>query len=212
MTLADTIQNSINLGNAQVAAAIGAPYSHYRPVTAGAISSSTLLGTLNVSFAQQGNYMKPGKVGNDEWYGYYDATNVLLGDYLSNGTSTYFVASQQPLLPYLTVYCERVVNVILTTQATGVGAGSYGGDIANSESILTAWPASVVQGSRGERGDITLPEDVRSPWWTIRLPATPGIVLQDSMLITDDLNRRYSISSAEQSVYGWRITAKSDQS
>ena len=207
------IEYAINLGYAQVANAIGTPFKHYRPVSSGAISNATLINTLKVSFAQNGSYKKPGKVGNDEWYGYYDATTVTPGDYFSNGSQTYFVAAQQPLLPYLTVYCERVINLLTVTQTGGGGVGDYGGNVAtNEQSLLTQWPASIVQGSRGEKGDITLPEDVRSPWWTIRLPATPGVVIQNSMIITDDLSRRYIVSSAEQSPYGWRLTVKSAES
>jgi hypothetical protein len=211
-TLPSVIQRAINLGYAQTANLIGTPYRHYRPTPSAAITGTTWIDTLNLSFAQNGNFSKPGKVGNDEWYGYYDATTVQPGDYLTNGQRTYFVASQQPLLPYLLVYCERVITLSTVGQTAGTGAGTYGGDASvNGSTVLTSWPASIVQGSRGERGDITLPDDVRSPWWTVRLPATPGIVIQNSMFLTDDLGRRYSISSAEQTEYGWRLVSRTDQ-
>ena len=210
--LQSVIQRAINLGYGQTGTLIGTPYRHHRPALNGAISIETWLGSINLSVAQNGNFMKPGKVGNDEWYGYYDATAVAPGDYFTNGERTYFVASQQPLLPYLLVFCERTITLSTVSQTAGGGTGSYGGDASsNGTNLLTAWPASIVQGSRGERGDITLPDDVRSPWWTIRLPATPGLVIQNSMFIYDDLGRRYSISSAEITEYGVRITAKQDQ-
>ena len=92
---------------------------------------------------------------------------------------------------------------------TAAGAGTYGGTTsANGTTLLTGWPGSCLTGTKGERGDVTLPDDVKNPWWLIRLPPSAPVTINTDYILTDDLNRRYSVSSAEQSPYGWKITAK----
>jgi len=73
--------------------------------------------------------------------------------------------------------------------------------------LMTAWPASVLQGAKGEKDGAVLPGDVRLPWWAILLPAFPGVTLRSADIITDDIDRRFIISSAEKTDLGWRITA-----
>ena len=207
------IQLKANYGYAKSAQYVGLPYSHYRPASAGpVIASGNLLGTLKATFSQGGNYAKQSKTNSDEWTAYYDPTTVLPGDYLTNGTRTWFIAAQQPLLPPLAIFCERVMTLNRPFAETGVGALPYGGDTQTNETtLLTQWPASCLQGTKGEKGDVTNPTDVRNPWWNIRLPFYAGVILQTDDKLTDDLGRIYSISSAELSEYGWRLTVKQDQ-
>jgi hypothetical protein len=69
----------------------------------------------------------------------------------------------------------------------------------------------VLQGTKGEKGGVALPGDVRDAWWAILLPFVPGVVLRSGDLISDDLSRRYIISSAELTDLGWRITCQQGQ-
>ena len=78
--------------------------------------------------------------------------------------------------------------------------------------MITGWLASCGAGPRGERGDVTLPDDVKNPWWVFRLPTIPGIAINTDYIITDDLGRRYSVSSAELSEFGWKLTARQNVS
>ena len=154
-------------------------------------------------------YGKPNKYGHPTWFGLFDGALTKPGDYLTNASDgTFFIAAQQQALPILLVQCNRTINVLRPQQQAGVGALGYGGDTAaNETTLMTAWPASVLQGTKGEKGDAILPGDVRSPWWAILLPAYPGVTLRAADIITDELSRRYVISSAELSDLGWRITA-----
>ena len=93
-----------------------------------------------------------------------------------------------------------------------VGQIGYGGDTPQTEALLMQnWPASVLQGTKGEQNDAKLPGDVRTPWWAILMPDYNGILLRTSDILKDELGRRYIISSAELTDMGWRLTAMQAQ-
>lgn len=209
-----TLQTRIYKGYSQAAKRIGPVYSLYRPTSAAnPIASATLLGTLNASFnAEDMTYSRPNKYGKPTWFCLVDGTQTRVGDYLINNTQTFFIAAMQPTLPILAVDCNRKINVLRPQQQSGFGAQGYGGDTAASEtSLMTGWPASVLQGTKGEKNEVNLPGDVRNPWWQILLPSYPGVIIGTSDIITDDISRRYIVSSAELTDLGWRITAQQAQ-
>ncbi|WP_230371027.1 hypothetical protein [Paludibacterium denitrificans] len=74
----------------------------------------------------------------------------------------------QDTLPIYCVQCNRTVNVLRVSMDSGVGQIGYGGDTADTEQVLmSGWPASVLQGTKGERNEAGLPGDTRTPWWAI---------------------------------------------
>lgn len=212
---AATLQSKIYAGYAKAAAKIGYTTDVFRPVTA---ANPTAVGnkinSIPASFnPEDASYGKPNKYGHPTWFGLFDGRLTKVGDYLINPyDGTFFVAAQQIQLPILLVQCNRTLNVIRPQQQAGVGALGYGGDTAANEStIMTAWPASVLQGPKGEKSEVGLPGDVKQPWWAILMPAWAGVTIRGGDIITDDLQRRYVISSAELTDLGWRMTAMQAQ-
>lgn len=210
-----TLQGKIYGGYAKAALRIGLPFAQYRPAgannpTQGAPRNAALLASFN---AEDMKYGRPNKYGKPTWYCIADGTQLAVFDYLVGASSTYFIAAMQPLLPILAVECNRVVSVTRPSLQTQVGAvTNYEGTTAANETPLMAgWPASVLQGTKGEKSEVALPGDVRNAWWAILLPYTAGVVLRSGDLIADDLQRRYVISSAELTDLGWRITAQQGQ-
>lgn len=212
---AATLQSRIYTGYAKAAARVGYSADQYRPASASnPIAAGNKLRSLPASFnAENMGFSRPNKHGKATWYGLFDGTLTQVGDYLVNEQDgTFFIAAQQTALPILLVNCNRTINVLRPQQQTGLGAVGYGGDTdANETALMTAWPASVLQGTKGEKGEVSLPGDTRSPWWAILLPAVAGVTLRTSDIVTDDLSRRYVISSAELTDLGWRITAQQAQ-
>lgn len=209
-----TLQNRIYRGYGQAAKRIGPVYSLYRPTSAlNPLASSNLLGSLNASFnAEDMSYGRPNKYAKPTWFCLVDGTVTQVGDYLVNNGKTFFIAAMQTTLPILAVDCNRIINVNRPAQQVGAGVVGYGGNTAATETpLLTAWPASVLQGTKGEKNEVNLPGDVRNPWWQILFPAFPGVTLHTADVITDELSRRYIISSAEKSDLGWRCTAMQAQ-
>ena len=118
----------------------------------------------------------------------------------------------QLTLPILMVECNRTLTVLRPEQQTGVGAVGYGGNTSAGETtLMQGWPASVLQGTKGEKTEAALPGDNRTPWWSILMPAFAGVILRTADIMTDELNRRYIISSAELTDAGWRLTAMQAQ-
>ena len=202
-----TLQAKIYSGYAQAALRIGKQATHYRP--ASATAPLTVHGSsLYASFAQNFDFAQPNKYGNATWKVLVDGSQTQPGDYLTTGDGTWFIAAQQPLLPIYAVNCNRVISVRRTTQTGTSGAVGYGGATAGNEQVLmSGWPASVLQGTKGEKNPANIPEDERMPWWVILVPAYTGIIIRTSDIIRDELNRKYSVSSAELTDLGWRITA-----
>jgi hypothetical protein len=207
------LQKKVYAGYAKAALRIGPVFSLFRPSDPLNPLGFGPIATLNASFnAEDMAYGRPNKYGKPTWYCLVDGTQTQVGDYLINATQTFFIAAMQPILPILAVDCNRTINVLRPQQQTGLGAVGYGGDIdANETPLMTGWPASVLQGTKGEKNEVNLPGDVRNPWWQILMPAFPGVVLQSADIITDDIGRRYIVSSAELTDLGWRMTAMSAQ-
>ena len=206
------LQAKIYAGYAKAALRLGFVCSQYRPtaVTA-AIVSGNLLGTLTAGFdaAADFSYDKPALHGKPLRYALVDGARVQPADYLVAPDATYFIAGMEPLLPIVAVICNATLSVLRPTPNASVGAQPYGGDIvANETPVLTAWPGSIVQGTKGEKGDTNLPGDIRMPWYSVLLPALPGgVQIETADVMTDSLGRRFKISSAELGALGWRLTA-----
>ncbi len=202
------IQTQIYKGYGAAAAVLGSVYSQYRPTNALAPIGAAIA-TPNVAFnAEDMQFKRPSKYGKPTWFALFDASAAQVGDYLVGGEGAFFIAAMQLMLPVLVVSCNRTIAVSRPQQQTGIGAVSYGGNTVAAETpLMTGWPASVLQGTKGEKSDVALPGDTRTPWWSILLPYFTGITIMPADIITDDLGRRYVVSSPELTDLGWRITA-----
>lgn len=208
-----TLNSRIHAGYARVARYIGTTYAHYRPANASTpIAAGNKLADLPVSLnAQDPRYSKPNSYGKALWFAVADGAQLAVGDYIEGAQGILFVAAVQPLLPILVVECNRTVSIRRPQQQTGVGAVGYGGDTdANEVALMTAWPASVLQGGNGDRNAL-LPGDSRNPMFTVLLPHYAGVTLRIADLITDDLGGRYVVASAELTDLGWRLVGQQVQ-
>lgn len=202
------LQAKIYKGYGQAAKRIGFNYQQFRATSANNPLLTTALQTLPASFTTNFTYSAPNKYGQATWLGLFDARTCRPGDYLVGHQGTFFIAAMQDTLPIYCVQANRVVSVLRVGMSAGVGLGGWSADTPGSEAILMqGWPASVLQGTKGEANPTNLPGDVRTPWWAILMPAWPGVVLRTSDIIRDELGRKYVISSAELTDMGWRCTA-----
>ena len=203
------IQSVIYKGYAKASNIIGLPYNQYRPTTANnPLAAQNRIANIKVSLnAMDMKYGKPNLYGKALWYGIFDGTATQPGDYLTNGSNTYFIAGQQPLLPIVVVECNRTASIFRPQVQSGSGIQPYGGNTASTQTaLMTGWPCSILQGTKGEKSETGLPGDTRSSWWSILLPYA-GVQIKPDDVITDDIGLRYVISSPELTDLGWRITA-----
>jgi hypothetical protein len=207
------LQSKIYIGYGKAAKRIGFDYQQFRATSVNDPMSTSPLQTLPASFTTKFTYSAPNKYGEATWLGLFDARQFQPGDFLVGRQGTFFIAAMQDTLPIYCVQTNRMVDVIRVSQDAPVGLGSWAGDKRASTEvvIMRGWPASIVQGTKGETNEAKLPGDVKTPWWAILMPAWPGLVLRTSDIIRDDLDRKYVISSAELTDMGWRITAMQAQ-
>jgi len=206
------LQSKIYIGYGKAAKRIGFDYQQFRATSASNPLSTTALQVLPVSFTTNFSYSAPNKYGKADWLGLFDAREFAVGDFLVGRQGTFFIAAMQDTLPILCVQANRTVDVLRVGMDPGVGLGGWAGDRRAGEvAIMQGWPASVLQGTKGETNEAKLPQDVKTPWWSILMPAWPGVVFRTSDIIRDELDRKYVISSAELTDMGWRITAMQAQ-
>lgn len=204
------LKEKVYIGYGKAAKRIGYSAQQYRADSAFDPLQTVVLQTLPASFTTNFTYSAPNKYGQATWLGVFDGREFVPGDFLvSPQDGTFFVAAMQTTLPIYCVQTNRIIKVLRTTQEPGnVGLQGYGGTTAANElAIMSGWPASILQGTKGEKSSLNLPADAKTPWYAILFPAYPGITLRTSDIITDDIERRYVISSAELTDMGWRVTA-----
>jgi hypothetical protein len=205
------LQDRIHWGLNAAARAIGIETDVFRPSgVSEPLDPRNRFLRLRAAFtAQDGRFAQPSGYGDTLWHGVFDAAYTKPGDYLVQQQVTWFVASQQRLLPVLCVQTNRIVTFWRPAAPANTGVNNYGGVAAETNTpLLMDWPASLRGASGGGRPDSDLPSDSSIPYWTVLLPAFPGILLRPSDLMTDDLGRNAVVTAAELTDLGWRIAAK----
>lgn len=200
-----------------VAQVLGLPFTQYRPVgTGAAIAPANLLGTIPGWITADPKLMAAAPFGYGKPVGFaaVDPAVTRPGDYLvgsltlGGGTDTFFIASQDIPAPIQVVICNQMLTIARPIDETP-GPGAYGGAKRTSGApLLSAWPASVIQGRNPAPGELKNPGDTKLPWVAILLP--PGV----SQLRMGDVIRDaqpepniYTIANAEQTALGWRLSA-----
>jgi hypothetical protein len=205
------LQDRIHWALNTAARAIGIQTDAYRPsgVSEPLDPTNRFLRLPAAFTAPDGRFARPNGYGDALWYGVFDAAYTRPGDYLVQQDATCFVAAQQRLLPILCVRTNRIVSFWRPAAPTNDGENTYGGiTTATNAPLLTNWPANVLGASGRGQPDSDLPSDSAIPYWTVLLPAYPGLILRPSDLMTDDLGRNAVVAAAELTELGWRIAAK----
>jgi hypothetical protein len=205
------LQDRIHWARNVAARAVGAQTDAYRPSSVSdPLDRRNRFLRLPAAFtAPDGRFAHPNAYGDALWYGVFDAAYTRPGDYMVQEEAVWFIAAQQRLLPVLCVRTNRTVAFWRPAAPTGTGVNTYGGvTTATNEPLLTNWPANVMGASGRGQPESDLPSDSSIPYWTVLLPAFPGVTLRPSDLMTDDLDRNAVVAAAELTELGWRITAK----
>jgi hypothetical protein len=165
---------------------------------------------LNAAFTNlDGKFRRPNGYGNALWCGIFDAAYTSPGDYLAQNGATWFIASQQSLMPVLCVQTNRIISFTRPAAQTSTGVNPYGGNTAGGVSPLMAnWPASVLVASREGRPLADLPGDTSVSYWTVLLPGCTEVVLQTADLMADDLGRNGVVVTTELTGLGWRLAVR----
>ena len=202
------LQTRIYQGYAQAAKRIGTDYTIYRPAMAigAVIDPANIVTVTKISFnSQDMTYGKPSGYGTPQWYALFDGSLANVGDFLAGPQGTYFVAAKQLDLPILAMECNRTVTVSHSDMLSQSGAIGYADTADDEVSTQGPWPASVLQSGRG--AGVAVDSDIKNPAWLVLMPAFAGTIINTGDILTDDLDRRYAVTTAELSDLGWRIQA-----
>lgn len=204
------IQALVNRGYSLSAQRVGLLHSHYRPFGPGnPIAPSNLIGSLPAAFSvDRYKFGREDGYGTPEHQALVDGSALVVGDYLVGPSGTYFVAALDALVPILAIECNAVLSVRHPAPPTNTGLVAYGGDVAVAEvEVMTGWPASLLEGTKGEKPDSGLPGDARAAWYQVLMPACAGVAILPYDILIDASGHRYKVSSAERTDKGWRMTA-----
>jgi hypothetical protein len=217
-SLQAVIQGQIYAGYRQAAAVLGTTFAQYRATSAfNPTGPACFVQNLNAFFSVDPEFKSNGVTadGKADWWCLIDGRQTAVYDYIvgppsevPGSSNTWFISSQEPMKSVGVTRCNNIISVLRPAGNPGFGAQPYGGDATSTlVPIMTNWPAAILQGTKGEKGDSVLPGDVRMPWYAIQLPAFATAVIEAADVINDDLGRRYKISSCELTSSGWRLTA-----
>ena len=209
------LQQVLGRGYGIAAKKIGPVYDVYRPSGAESpLDEDNKLAAMNADFTPHNaawfSYDKAPDHQTNMFHGLFDTREIEVGDYFVHAThGTYFVAGKASTFPALCIQCQRIVSVSRPVGATALGLNGYGGNVPSTEvAVVTDWPASLLEMGKGRNkqyGD--LPGDVGAGAWQLYLPPVSGVILRDSDILVDDLDRRYVLGTCELQSYGWRCKA-----
>jgi hypothetical protein len=191
---------------------LGLPYQQYRPNGSYMpLNFGNLVATIPawITADAKGMGNKPFVAKNPVAYAMVDPVVVAVGDYLVGDFGTFFISSLDGLMPTQVVRCNQTVTVSRPNTEPS-GENFYGGaEGATSTPILVEWPASVIQGTKGEVGEVKLPGDTRLAWVAIMLPPTGDAqILPGDWISTDQSTAMvYTVSACELTPLGWRLSA-----
>lgn len=222
------IQAKINAGYRKAAARVAFNYDVYRPngpidPLLSANKFTTIPAAFTVHSSANFNFGKPSDFTNALFHCLADVTTIQIGDYFVNTDyGTWFLAARDALVPPLAVSCNRTLTISRrgtlrdnggatvtkgAVEAYGAAVSTADGPTPANEPLMQTWPASVLKGSRGLRGD-ALPGDVGQGMFSIILPALDGINLRPSDIIEDDLGNFFNIQIANRIGKVWAIEAQ----
>lgn len=205
------IQDRIQWGNNVAARWLGRQTDAYRPRAADSpVSAVNRYLRLHAAFRPAtGGARQAGSYGSALWHGIFDAAYTRCGDYLVQNDMTWFIASQQDMLPVLCVRTNRIVSLARPDAPSAAGTNAYGGIVTgNTTRLMTNWPASVLGTSGSGVPQAGLPNDMSVPYWTVLMPALPDVAIMPSDILSDDMGRNAVVSATELSELGWRLTVK----
>jgi len=137
------------------------------------------------------------------WHGFFDTAYTQPGDYLVGVDYTYFVGTQEPLLPARCILTNRLVTVV---RPTFVGQAGYSGLYSSDEeNVVVSWPASIL--ASGSHAGDARPNTSNFGDWSISLPISSA-QLRPADVISDDLGATYVVGGVEKDRLGWRVLVR----
>ncbi len=205
------IEDRIAWGHNLAARRLGSLVDAYRPNGLHEpLAASNRYLRLHAAFSPSpGNFEQAPGYGNAIYFGYFDSAYTKPGDYLVQGERTFFIATQESLLPVLCVRANRILTIRRPDAPAAAGTNGYGGVVSSATSLVAArWPASMMGMATGGSAVSGLPTDTATPQWTVLMPASNTAAILPADLVIDDDGRQSVVISAERSHMGVRLITR----
>lgn len=183
----------IQRGYAISAGKLGTLFDVYRSASGidHPIQPSNKIATLPVSFSIKTKYNQAPQYTTNMWTMLIDQTVAKAGDVLNNGTDTYVIVSEVPLLPPLALNTSNLVKIERPNGVSGVGNVGY--ETPQLTTIATYVPAFISAKKETGNQPVGLPGSIsKRVYWEISIYAPNGTI-RDRDIITDDYGYRYQV-------------------
>ena len=204
------LQDRLYWGLNRTANILGRVTDAYRPVgVSEPVSRSNRYLQLRAAFSRaDGNFDQAVGYGVALWRGHFDASYTNVGDYLVQGDETWFIASQQSLLPVLCVKTNRVISISRQlSPSTGTTYDPTTG-ATSPISVISRWPVSMLGTGTEGKSTAQLPGDTGIPSCIVLLPSVHEQILQPADIVVDEYGMRGVIVASELSGLGWRLNIR----
>lgn len=203
------LQAKIFRGLGIAAKVIGTPFDVYRaPTLIQPLAPANQISTLKASFTTGYEYKNYGKP-NGLWTVVIDGTNLQIGDYITNGSRTYFIADKQDILPMPAILCSHVVSIIRPGYTTS-------GPMEATEAVIASGlPVQMwAKGSGAHSIPFLLGSESKTatPAFTVNINSRNTTDIKQHDVLIDSNGVRYEIDLVNFGMFGIECIARQEKS
>jgi hypothetical protein len=206
------IQAKIFKGLGKAAKALGTSFYVYRSASmmSPLDKSNVLVEGINASFTTSYAYAKYNKPSVPDWTLVADATDLMAGDWFSDGNHTYFIAEIQGLLPIPAIQCSELVSISRPSSDPVVvdGGGAEPGEALIAENFPLFMMNKKDKSNRPGWFPTSTDSTIAMPEWVFYINTRNPGDIQSHDIITDSLGIRYEIDTPARTSWGFIVTAK----
>lgn len=137
-----------------------------------------------------------------------DWSYLRTGDYLVGPEGILFVAQIEPPKPTLVILTNEIITIVRPGRPKKLGMSVYSGTPVDSEiQLIEKYPSSFLVGGMGNKINNGLPDDIKTPGFSVLLPILEGVKPQVSDILVDQNGMRFITTSVEEISGVWRLSA-----
>lgn len=222
----DKLQQKAAYGFRKAANIVGFSVIQTRPQNSSMPLPTEKIATLNCLIDPSASFtgVSPIIWGHKILFAAIDTSNINVGDYLQTqtdenieniSTDIYFVARFEPWKPLLIVQTNKYISFYesdISSDNNTVGLRPPSGPVWNEDvEIAYNYRVSMLEISASGRSPTGLGTDLSLGNWEILMPKIPGVTLYQGLRIKDMDQNCYHVLTVEETEFGLRLIAKSDQ-
>ncbi|WP_291366178.1 hypothetical protein [Acetobacter sp. UBA5411] len=222
----DKLQKKAAYGFQKAATIVGVSVIQTRPQNSSMPLTSEKIATLKCLIDPSASFtgVSPTIWGHKFLFASIDTTGINVGDYLETQpdenidnitTDIYFVARFEPWKPLLIVQTNKSISFYesdLSSDNNSIGLRPPSGPVWKEDvEVASNYQVSMLEVSASGRSPTGLGTDLSLGNWEILMPKIPDVTLYQGLRIKDMDQNCYHVLTVEETEFGLRLVAKSDQ-